>query len=116
MDDTLSRREKMRRRLDRQFDALAVGVPAAARPIRYLRRRRLALLRMPLGLLLVAGGIFSFLPVLGVWMLPLGLMLLAIDLPVLQPFITSAVIRVRRRISATRRRLRRRLPKDGRSR
>ncbi len=102
--DTLSRREKMRRRLDRQLDALAHGVPSAAGPIRYLRQRRLALLRIPLGLLLVAGGILSFLPVLGVWMLPLGLLLLAIDMPMLRPFITSAMIRVRRRLTSFRRR------------
>ena len=106
MEDRVSRREKMRRRLDRQFDALAHGVPAAAGPIRYLRGRRLALLRIPLGLLLVAGGVLSFLPVLGIWMLPLGLMLLAVDMPMLRPFITSAMIRARRRLSALRRRFR----------
>ena len=30
------------------------------------------------------GGIFSFLPLLGVWMLPLGLLLIAQDVPFLQ--------------------------------
>ena len=40
--------------------------------------------RIPLGLLLVLGGIFSFLPVLGLWMLPLGLVLIALDVPFLQ--------------------------------
>lgn len=34
--------------------------------------------------LLVAGGTLSFLPVLGLWMLPLGLVLFAQDVPVLQ--------------------------------
>ena len=34
--------------------------------------------------LLIFGGIFSFLPVLGLWMLPLGLLLFAQDVPVLQ--------------------------------
>ena len=33
---------------------------------------------------LIIGGIFSFLPVLGLWMLPLGLILIAEDLPFLQ--------------------------------
>ena len=37
-----------------------------------------------MAVLLVAGGIFSFLPVLGLWMLPLGLVLFAQDVPVLQ--------------------------------
>lgn len=30
------------------------------------------------------GGVFSFLPVLGIWMLPLGLMLIAQDIPLLR--------------------------------
>jgi hypothetical protein len=33
--------------------------------------------RIPLAILLIFGGIFSFLPVLGLWMLPLGLVLFA---------------------------------------
>jgi hypothetical protein len=35
-------------------------------------------------LLLILGGLLSFLPILGIWMLPLGLLLLAEDLPVLR--------------------------------
>ena len=38
--------------------------------------------RIALGILLILGGIFSILPVLGIWMLPLGLAILAIDVPV----------------------------------
>ena len=38
-------------------------------------------LRVTLGLLLIIGGILGFLPVLGFWMLPLGLAILAIDIP-----------------------------------
>ena len=40
--------------------------------------------RGPLAILLIMGGIFSFLPVLGLWMLPLGLLLFAQDVPFLQ--------------------------------
>ena len=39
-------------------------------------------LRKSVGVLLVIGGLLGFLPVLGYWMLPLGLALLAIDFPV----------------------------------
>jgi hypothetical protein len=42
------------------------------------------LVRVPVAMLLIAGGIFSFLPVLGLWMLPLGLILIAQDLTFLQ--------------------------------
>ncbi|MDO9561141.1 MAG: hypothetical protein Q7J60_05955, partial [Bradyrhizobium sp.] len=38
----------------------------------------------PLAILLMVGGVFSFLPVLGLWMLPLGLVLFAQDVPFLQ--------------------------------
>ncbi|TCS32043.1 hypothetical protein EDC15_11377 [Acetobacter aceti NBRC 14818] len=36
-------------------------------------------IRVPSGLLFCVGGVLSFLPVLGLWMLPLGLLLLAED-------------------------------------
>ncbi|MDP3198102.1 hypothetical protein [Tabrizicola sp.] len=54
-------------------------------------------IRFPVALLLIAGGVFSFLPVLGVWMLPLGLLLLAVDLPVLRGPISAFIIRGRRK-------------------
>lgn len=37
--------------------------------------------RIPLGILLILGGIFGALPILGFWMLPLGLILLSADFP-----------------------------------
>ncbi|MDF1801869.1 hypothetical protein [Thalassovita sp.] len=36
-------------------------------------------LRLVLGLLLMLGGVFGFLPVLGFWMVPLGLAVAALD-------------------------------------
>lgn len=45
--------------------------------------------RVVLGGALVTGGIFGFLPVLGFWMLPLGVIILSHDMP--------AVRRMRRR-------------------
>jgi len=38
-------------------------------------------LRVPIGVALVLGGIVGFLPVVGFWMIPIGLSLLAIDFP-----------------------------------
>ena len=49
-----------------------------------MRKPSSKLIRVPLAVLLVLGGIFSFLPILGLWMLPLGFILLAQDVPVLQ--------------------------------
>jgi hypothetical protein len=39
---------------------------------------------MPAGVLLICGGLLGFLPVLGFWMAPLGLLLLAEDVPPLR--------------------------------
>lgn len=39
------------------------------------------ILRMGMGLLLVFFGLLGFLPVLGFWMVPLGLLILSVDLP-----------------------------------
>ncbi|MEY9183956.1 hypothetical protein ABIG06_005531 [Bradyrhizobium sp. USDA 326] len=50
----------------------------------YLLRPSSRWVRIPSGTLLVAGGVLSFLPLLGVWMLPLGLALLAEDVPALR--------------------------------
>jgi len=36
-------------------------------------------LRLVLGILLMLGGVFGFLPILGFWMFPLGLAIAALD-------------------------------------
>jgi hypothetical protein len=51
-------------------------------------------LRMGMGVLLIIGGIFSFLPVLGVWMLPLGLIILSIDFPMVRRFRRWATVKL----------------------
>jgi len=91
----MSRRE---RRFDRQFNSLARLIPALRDPLAALRRDSWRLVRLPLALLLTAGGLLWFMPLLGIWMLPAGLLLLAVDLPVLRAPISALVIRARRRI------------------
>ena len=74
-----------RRVLRQAFRHLEQEVPqSVARYIRMLRHPDARWVRVPAGLLLVVGGIFSILPVLGVWMIPLGLLLLAYDVPFLR--------------------------------
>ena len=41
-------------------------------------------IRSLLGLLLMIGGIFGFLPILGFWMFPLGIAFIALDIPFTQ--------------------------------
>ena len=52
--------------------------------IRRLREPSARWLRIPVGVLLIIGSIFSILPVLGLLMLPLGIVLLAEDVPLLR--------------------------------
>ena len=51
---------------------------------RWLLRPSSRWIRIPAGVLLVCGGLLSILPLLGLWMLPLGLVLLAEDAPPLK--------------------------------
>ncbi len=67
------------------FKRLESELPArAARGLRWLRHPASRWARIPAGVLLTFGGIFSFLPLLGIWMLPLGLLLIAYDVPFLR--------------------------------
>ena len=43
-----------------------------------------SIVRMLIGVVLILGGFLGFLPVLGFWMIPLGLMVLSIDLPIVR--------------------------------
>ena len=75
--------------------------PARAGDVRLGNRRfrlpasRLA--RIALGVALIIGGLFGFLPVLGLWMIPLGLIVLSVDL--------APVRRMRRRMQVWLKRL-----------
>ena len=44
------------------------------------------IIRIPLGICLVLLGTVGFLPVLGFWMIPLGLMIHSVDIPVVRRF------------------------------
>lgn len=89
---------RLERRFERQFETLARLVPQLRGPLAALRRDSYRLVRAPLALLLIVGGLFSFLPLLGIWMLPLGLLLLAVDLPALRAPLSALLIRARRRL------------------
>lgn len=51
-----------------------------------------------LGLVITAGGIVGFLPVLGFWMVPLGLALVATDIPPLQRWFIKRLNYYRRKV------------------
>jgi hypothetical protein len=80
-------------RLDRQLDRLEQELPErAARFLRWLRAPSSRGVRIPAGILLIVGGVFSFLPILGLWMVPLGALLLAQDVPFLRRPVGRALV------------------------
>lgn len=78
--------------LDELFDRLQHNFPVAAGFIAWARKPSSRLIRIPLAVILILGGVLSFLPILGIWMLPLGLLMLAIDVPFLQRPAVRAVL------------------------
>lgn len=93
-DDFPNSRES--RRFRRQMDSLLRRTPRLRAFAQSLIHGRLRYLRIPIALLLILGGFVGFLPVLGFWMIPLGLLLLAIDIPALRPVVSAAIVRLRR--------------------
>ena len=63
-------------RLERLLNRLPKRVRSTVRFVRQPSARRL---RIPTGVLLTVGGCLWFLPIAGLWMLPIGLALLADD-------------------------------------
>jgi len=71
--------------LNEAFDELEREVPRSlTRSIGWLRKPQARLVRLPLGILCIIGSFLWFLPVLGLWFLPLGLLLIAQDVPFLR--------------------------------
>lgn len=70
---------------DRRVTALSEKLPdRARRAVDWLREPSRFWIRLGAAILFILGGIFSILPVLGLWMLPLGLALLSQDVPALK--------------------------------
>ena len=62
--------------------------------------------RAALGGGLVAGGVLGFLPVLGFWMIPAGVLVLAVDFPIVRRWNRRATIRIVRAWNGFRRKQR----------
>jgi hypothetical protein len=50
-------------------------------------------MRLALGTALVLGGLVGFLPILGFWMIPLGLLVLSVDLAIVRRWRRKGVVR-----------------------
>lgn len=68
--------------LDRAYEALERELPAGAcRVLRKVRSPEARWFRWPLAVLLIIASMFWFLPVIGIELLPIGLLLIAQDVP-----------------------------------
>lgn len=83
-----------KRVLDQAYAGLEAEVPdRVTRAIRWLRAPEARPVRLPVGVLLVlAGALGGWLPVLGVEMVPLGLLLVANDVPFLRKPVGRATL------------------------
>jgi hypothetical protein len=82
---------------DHRLERLIERLPRSIRSVmHWMRQPSARLVRIPAGALLCVGGVFGMLPVLGFWMLPLGLILLAEDLPPLRRATSRLLDRIER--------------------
>jgi hypothetical protein len=80
-DATVDAAQRSEQRLEGLIDRLPRSL---RRSVRWLRRPSSLWARIPACVLLIGGGLLSILPGFGLWMLPLGLLLLAEDIPPLR--------------------------------
>jgi hypothetical protein len=77
--------ERGKQLLNEAFDELERETPdRVTRIIRWLRTPEARAVRLPLGILCIVASFFWFLPVIGIEFLPIGLLLIAVDVPFLR--------------------------------
>jgi hypothetical protein len=76
----------LKKELDEHLEQFERRLPESMRGlVRWLRKPGSGLVRIPLGIVLILCGVVGFLPILGFWMVPLGFLVLAIDVPFVRP-------------------------------
>ncbi len=72
--------------LDDELDRLQARLPyRISLFVQKVRSPAVAPYRIPAGIALTLGGVVGFMPIVGFWMVPLGLAVLAQDVPVMRP-------------------------------
>jgi hypothetical protein len=98
---------KNRERLEHWFRRIENALPDfGARSLRWLREPSSRWVRIPAGIVLILAGLFGFLPVLGFWMVPLGVLLLVQDIPFLRHPTERTLVWLERRWATFNRRCR----------
>lgn len=77
--------DEVDQQLHQQLDKLQRLLPhGVASRMQRLREPKARLVRIPVGVLFICAGFLGFLPILGFWMLPIGVVLLSLDIPLLK--------------------------------
>ena len=86
-------RSEGQRKLDEAYKRLERELPdCLGRTLRWLRDPNSRWLRLPLGVLFIVGGLLWFLPVLGIELLPIGLLLISEDVPFLRKPVDKVIL------------------------
>ena len=103
---TEAERQADQARLDQAYDELEQQTPdRVARAIRWLRDPQGRWVRLPLGLLIIVANLFGpLVPFLGIEFVPLGLLLVAQDVPPLRRPVANATLWLEHKWAAWRRR------------
>ena len=89
--------------LSEAYDRLEHEVPdRVAHLLRWLRQPKVRAVRLSVGVLLIILSFFSFLPIIGIEFLPIGLMLIAQDVPFLRKPVARVMIWLERKWVAVR--------------
>ncbi|QEH95333.1 hypothetical protein [Gluconobacter thailandicus] len=81
-----------------QMQALIRKLPGwMQRALIWLRKPERKWVRIPAGILFMLGGCMAFLPVLGVWMVPVGILLLSEDIPFFRRLMKKALSWIQRK-------------------
>jgi hypothetical protein len=84
--------------LDEQVERLAARLPLRlAQFVRWLRKPSSRFVRMPAAILLILIGMIGIFPIVGLSLIPLGLVLIAQDLPFLRPSIARMLAWIERK-------------------
>jgi hypothetical protein len=92
-------RESDKRKLDQAYDELEEQTPdRVSRAIRWLRDPKGKWVRLPLGLIIIGANLFGpLVPFLGVEFVPLGLLLIAQDVPPLRKPVANMTLWLERK-------------------
>ena len=89
--------------LNDELDRLQEHLPAwMVRILSKAREPSAKRVRLPVAGAFVVGGMLGFLPILGFWMVPLGLALLALDVPPLRGPLARLLALINRKLSPAR--------------